>query len=301
MLWLPSGEMFQVHSANLPGNLSKGGKAHEYDLDASEAVANNAHTRYLQLFAEPWRHIRRGRRDDLQPTGDRQMSKWSKGSVPSESGPRPPDDLPWESLFGRGSVSRRNFIKGVIATGASVSAISLLAAPAWPRVAAAPQARGAVGRLISLQVNGRTRRVDVLPQETLAMTLRYKLGLTGTKLGCDRAECGACTVMIDGVAHYSCSTLTHRVRGREVTTVEGLEGADGTLHPVQQAFIDELGPQCGFCTPGQVMAGAALLGANPNPTREEARRAMSGNLCRCGAYDHYLNGVMRAAGEVSHA
>ena len=199
------------------------------------------------------------------------------------------------------SLSRRNFIKGVIATGASVSAISLLAGSAYPRVAAAPQARGAVGRLISLQVNGRTRRVDVLPQETLAMTLRYKLGLTGTKLGCDRAECGACTVMIDGVAHYSCSTLTHRVRGREVTTVEGLEEPDGTLHPVQQAFIDELGPQCGFCTPGQVMAAAALLGANPNPTRQEARRAMSGNLCRCGAYDHYLNGVMRAAGEVSRA
>ena len=234
------------------------------------------------------------------------MSKRTRESVsPSDSGARPPGDLPWEGFLarlpGRGSVSRRSFIKGVIATGASVSAISLLAAPASPRVAAVPQARGAVGRLISLQVNGRTRRVDVLPQETLAMTLRYRLGLTGTKLGCDRAECGACTVMIDGVAHYSCSTLTHRVRGREVTTVEGLEAPDGTLHPVQQAFVEELGPQCGFCTPGQVMAAAALLGANPNPTREEARRAMSGNLCRCGAYDHYLNGVMRAAGETSTA
>ena len=178
----------------------------------------------------------------------------------------------------------------VIATGASVSAISYFAGPA------ATSARASVPRLISLNVNGSTRRVDVLPQETLAMTLRYKLGLIGTKLGCDRAECGACTVMIDGVSHYSCSTLTQRVRDREVITVEGLESPDGTLHPVQQAFIDELGPQCGFCTPGQVMAAAALLRANPNPTREEARRAMSGNLCRCGAYDHYLNGVMRAAG-----
>ena len=103
------------------------------------------------------------------------------------------------------------------------------------------------------------------------MTLRYKLGLIGTKLGCDRAECGACTVMIDGVSHYSCSTLTQRVRGREVITVEGLESPDGTLHPVQQAFIDELGPQCGFCTPGQVMAAAALLRANP--TRPARRRA----------------------------
>lgn len=212
-------------------------------------------------------------------------------------------DASWQELLsqrpGRGGLSRRGFIKGVIATGASVSAISWFAAPA----AAPPQgaARGAVGRLVSLQVNGRTRRVDVLPQETLAMTLRYKLGLTGTKLGCDRAECGACTVMIDGVAHYSCSTLTHRVRGREITTVEGLEGPGGELHPVQRAFIDELGPQCGFCTPGQVMAAAALLRANPDPTREEARRAMSGNLCRCGAYDHYLNGVMRAAREGSSA
>ena len=201
------------------------------------------------------------------------------------------------TLPGRGPLSRRHFIKSVIATGASVSALSWLPAPA-SRPSSTP--RNTFTRLISLQVNGRTRRVDVLPQETLAMTLRYKLGLTGTKLGCDRAECGACTVMIDGVAHYSCSTLTHRVRGREVTTVEGLEGPGGELHPVQQAFIDELGPQCGFCTPGQVMSAAALLRANPDPTRDDARRAMSGNLCRCGAYDHYLNGVMRAAGEVSN-
>jgi len=97
------------------------------------------------------------------------------------------------------------------------------------------------------------------------------------------------------VNHYSCSTLTHRVRAKEITTVEGLETEGGELHPVQRAFIDELGPQCGFCTPGQVMSAVALLRANPSPTREEAQRAMSGNLCRCGAYDHYLNGVMRAA------
>jgi aerobic-type carbon monoxide dehydrogenase small subunit (CoxS/CutS family) len=154
---------------------------------------------------------------------------------------------------------------------------------------------GGVERLLSLNVNGQIRRVDVLPNETLAMTLRYKLGLTGTKLGCDRAECGACTVMIDDVAHYSCSTLTHRVRGRRIVTVEGLESASGELHPVQQAFIDELGPQCGFCTPGQVMSAVALLKANPNPSLQEVREGMAGNLCRCGAYDHYLNGVMRAA------
>ena len=226
------------------------------------------------------------------------MTEWPPDSRShNEPGQHPIDELPWEAavgaLPGRGNVSRRQFIKGVIASGVSVSAVSYFAAGST----APALAQGTVERLVSLNVNGQTRRVDVLPQETLAMTLRYKLGLTGTKLGCDRAECGACTVMLDGVAHYSCSTLTHRVRGREITTVEGLESPTGELHPVQQAFIDELGPQCGFCTPGQVVAAAALLQANPDPTREEARVAMSGNLCRCGAYDHYLNGVMRAARE----
>ena len=194
--------------------------------------------------------------------------------------------------------SRRNFIKGVIASGVTVSG-AIYFGPVLTR----PQRLSAQGveRLITLNVNGQTRRVDVLPGETLAMTLRYKLGLTGTKLGCDRAECGACTVLIGDVNHYSCTLLTHRVRNREVTTVEGLEGANGQLHPVQQAFIDELSPQCGFCTPGQVMSAVALLRSNPNPTRDEARIAMAGNLCRCGAYDHYLNGVMRAVEETSNA
>ena len=201
-------------------------------------------------------------------------------------------DTPFDE--GRGRWSRRDFIKGIIASGVAVSGVPYLASAASRPALQA----GAVERLISLNVNGQIRRVDVLPNETLAMTLRYKLGLTGTKLGCDRAECGACTVLIDDVTHYSCSTLTQRVRGKEITTVEGLESSTGELHPVQQAFMDELGPQCGFCTPGQVMAAVGLLTANPNPTREEARQAMSGNVCRCGAYDHYLNGIMRAAGEV---
>jgi aerobic-type carbon monoxide dehydrogenase small subunit (CoxS/CutS family) len=192
--------------------------------------------------------------------------------------------------------SRRTFIKGVIASGAAVSAAGYLFRGPGVRRAHA-QARGAVERLVSLNVNGQVRRVDVLPQETLAMTLRYKLGLTGTKLGCDRGECGACTVLIDDVPNYSCSTLTHAVRGRAVTTVEGLAAANGELHPVQKAFVAELAPQCGFCTPGQLMSTVALLKVNAKPTREEARHALSGNLCRCGAYDHYLNAVMRAARE----
>ena len=195
-------------------------------------------------------------------------------------------------------VSRREFIKRVIASGAVASSASFVMGGLAGCTTGSRRVAGSVERLISLNVNGQLRPVDVLPQETLAMTLRYKLGLTGTKLGCDRAECGACTVMLDGTTHYSCSTLTHSVRNRKVVTVEGLRGPGGELHPVQQAFVDELGPQCGFCTPGQVVAAVALLQNNPSPTREEARHAMSGNLCRCGAYDNYLNAVMRAAGNL---
>jgi aerobic-type carbon monoxide dehydrogenase small subunit (CoxS/CutS family) len=188
--------------------------------------------------------------------------------------------------------SRRLFIKGVIASGAAVTSAGALIACSS---GGGGVSVGGVERMLRLTVNGVERTVDVLPNETLAMTLRYKLNLTGTKLGCDRGECGACTVMVDGVASYSCSMLTHSIRNKAITTVEGLEAPDGTLHPVQQAMIDELGPQCGFCTPGQVMSAVALLNVNPNPTREEVRHALSGNLCRCGAYDNYTNSVMRAA------
>jgi len=183
--------------------------------------------------------------------------------------------------------SRREFIKRVIASGGMQGCSSQGTVPT--------AVAGSVERLVRINVNGQERPVDVLPQETLAMTLRYRLGLTGTKLACDRAECGACSVMIDDVVFNSCSVLTHSVRGRKVVTIEGVSGANGELHPVQQAFFDELSPQCGFCTPGQVISAVALLKRNPDPTREEARHAMAGNLCRCGAYDNYLNGIMRAA------
>ena len=194
-----------------------------------------------------------------------------------------------------GGSTRREFLRGVVCSGVAVSAA------AYMFTGHSRQARAAVRgveRLVSLNINGKTRRVDVAPNDTLAHTLRYRLGLTGTKIGCNRAECGACTVLADDVNIYSCSTLTHQVRGKKIQTVEGVASPDGTLHPVQQAFIDELGPQCGFCTPGQVMSAVGLLKKNPKPTVDEARRAMSGNLCRCGAYDHYLKGVMRAAGKV---
>jgi aerobic-type carbon monoxide dehydrogenase small subunit (CoxS/CutS family) len=192
------------------------------------------------------------------------------------------------------SVSRRTFIKGVIATGATASSAGYLFRGSGGLLAATV-AQGAADRLITLDVNGQHRRVDVLPNETLAMTLRYKLGLTGPKLGCDRAECGACTVLIDGVNHYSCSMLTHTVRHRRVTTIEGLQNPDtGALHPVQQAVLEEGGFQCAFCAPGFIMSMVALVESTPTFTREEAAQALSGNLCRCADYDKILSSAMRA-------
>jgi aerobic-type carbon monoxide dehydrogenase small subunit (CoxS/CutS family) len=134
-----------------------------------------------------------------------------------------------------------------------------------------------------------------MKQETLAWTLRYKLGLTGTKLGCDRAECGACTVLLDDVPHYSCSVLTHTVRGRKILTVEGLAKPDGTLHPVQQGVIDEQGFQCAFCMTGFIMSAVGFLKQNPNPTRLQMAHGLSGNLCRCQDYDKILTAMMRGA------
>ncbi|MFQ5681939.1 MAG: (2Fe-2S)-binding protein [Candidatus Binatia bacterium] len=190
-------------------------------------------------------------------------------------------------------ISRRDFIKGIIAAGSAASSVAYLFRGA-DFVFARPGHPGAVEHLVTLTVNGRKRRADVMKQETLVMTLRYKLGLTGTKLGCDRGECGNCSVLIDGVPRYACSVLTYTVRNSKITTIEGLASPSGRLHPVQEAFIKELGPQCGFCTPGQIMSTVGLLSVNPRPTRAEAAEALSGNLCRCGAYDHYLNAVMSA-------
>jgi aerobic-type carbon monoxide dehydrogenase small subunit (CoxS/CutS family) len=197
-------------------------------------------------------------------------------------------------------VTRRSFIKGVVAAGATVSAASYLFRGTGP-IFGQSSLPGAVERMITLNVNGQARRVDVVKQEMLAMTLRYKLGLTSPKLGCDRAECGACTVLIDGVPHYSCSVLTHTVRGRQVTTIEGLASADGTLHPVQQGVVDEQGFQCAFCMPGFVMAAVGFLKVNPNPTRAELAHGVSGNLCRCQDYDKILTALMRGAEHMRRA
>jgi aerobic-type carbon monoxide dehydrogenase small subunit (CoxS/CutS family) len=191
-------------------------------------------------------------------------------------------------------VSRRNFIKGVIAAGAAASSAAYLFR-ATPLSGQSGGVAGGVERLITINVNGQDRRVDVLPQETLAWTLRYKLGLTGTKLGCDRSECGACTVLVDDVPRYSCSVLTHTVRRQRIVTIEGLASVDGTLHPVQQGVVEEQGFQCAFCMTGFVMAAVGFLKANPNPTREELAHGVSGNLCRCQDYDKILTALMRGA------
>jgi aerobic-type carbon monoxide dehydrogenase small subunit (CoxS/CutS family) len=195
-----------------------------------------------------------------------------------KGGPRPAEEVPK-------SVSRRNFIKGVITSGVAISSAGYLCRTS-PLVHGQASAAG---------VNGQQRRVDVMKQETLASTLRYKLGLTGTKLGCDRAECGSCTVLIDDIPHYACSVLTHTVRGRKVLTIEGLATADGTLHPVQQGVIDEQGFQCAFCMSGFVMTTVGYLKTNPDPTRRQLAHGISGCLCRCQDYDKILTAMMRGA------
>ncbi len=194
----------------------------------------------------------------------------------------------------RAGVSRRAFIKGVIASGAVASSAAYLFRGSGETIFGQTAAPGSVERLITLNVNGQMRHVDVMKQETLAMTLRYKLGLTGTKIGCDRAECGACTVLVDDVPHYSCSVLTHTVRGRKVQTIEGLATGD-QLHPVQQAIVDEQGFQCAFCMSGFTMAVVGFLKENPSPTRAQLAHGISGNLCRCQDYDKILTAFMRGA------
>ena len=191
------------------------------------------------------------------------------------------------------ATSRRQFIKGVIFSGAAATGAGYLLTMGG--CSGGSGSVGGVERLLTLNVNGQTRPVDVLPNETLAMTLRYKLGLTGTKLGCDRAECGACTVLVDDVPRYSCSTLTHSVRGKKIVSIEGLASADGKLHPVQQAVVEGQGFQCAFCMSGFIMAATGYLKTNPSPTRDEMRHALSGNLCRCADYNKIMDCMMHAA------
>jgi len=188
--------------------------------------------------------------------------------------------------------SRRAFLKGgAAATGALGAALVPVAAEAQLPVARDLDSRRTT---VELTVNGTAYRQEVPNNRTLVEFLRDDLKLTGTKVGCDRAMCGACTVILDGRNVYSCSMLAVEVSGGQVLTIEGLGTAD-KLHPIQQAFIEKSGFQCGFCTPGQIMTTKALLDRMPRPTEDEARALMSGNLCRCSAYKRILESVMTAS------
>jgi xanthine dehydrogenase YagT iron-sulfur-binding subunit len=184
-------------------------------------------------------------------------------------------------------VSRRDFFKTV---GVGTFATSVISAVDAEAQATAPRAFGPGDVPIKLTINGRTQALSVEPRMTLLDAVRNKLDQTGTKRVCDRGSCGACTMIVDGRAIYSCSTLAIDAQGKNIRTVEGI--AQGTvLHPVQQAFCEADGLMCGFCTPGFVVAAVALLEKVPNPTPEQARRGLDGNICRCGTYV----GVLEAA------
>jgi xanthine dehydrogenase YagT iron-sulfur-binding subunit len=188
-------------------------------------------------------------------------------------------------------ITRRQFLT-TMGAGAAVAAASgsLAAEESKPELLRADEKAR-----ITLSINGRRHHLLVEPRWSLLYVLRERLGLTGTKVGCERGECGACTVLIDAVPRYACLTLAVEAQGARITTLEGLMSGED-LGPVQRAFIEDDAFQCGYCTPGQIMAAEGLLRANPEPSDEEIRQGMSGNLCRCGAYDHIFKAVRRAAG-----
>ena len=194
---------------------------------------------------------------------------------------------------GHNGVSRRSFIKGV---GVGVVTTSVLPAAVTGCGDMRSPEEGVTEAAITLNVNDQSRRVTVESRATLANTLKHEFDLTGTKVVCDRGECGGCTVLIDGEPVYACMILAIDVAGKEIVTIEGL-ARDGELSPVQQAFIDYDAYQCGYCTPGQIMAAEGLLKKNGNPDLEEIKRGMSGNICRCAAYQHIFAAVAAAAKE----
>lgn len=196
-------------------------------------------------------------------------------------------------------VSRRRFMvrSGATVSGALLFRGSVLAenqGRASPPGESVGDTAGSASR-IQLTVNGLQHELEVAHHLTLAEVLRDQLGLTGVKIGCNRGECGACTILLDGKAVYSCSLIAALVDGSKITTIEGLANGE-ELHPLQQAFMDHDGLQCGFCTPGQIMAAKALLEAHPAPSEAQVRRALSGNLCRCACYSHIVAAVLDVAG-----
>ncbi len=198
-----------------------------------------------------------------------------------------------KALQDKWPISRRGFLTGTGAGAICVMASGQLFAAAEKEGSAAVMAADVPAR-ITLTINGRDHDLLVEPRWTLLFVLREKIGLTGAKEGCGRGECGACTVLIDEVPRYACMTLAVEARGKAVTTVEGLLDGEA-LGPVQSAFVEEDAFQCGYCTPGQIMSVEGLLRKNPDPTTDEIRTAVSGNLCRCGAYSHIFKAAAKAA------
>ena len=259
-------------------------------------------------------------RNDLFDDEPEQPKPATEQAAPPASG-----DPPASADSGGGplntNVSRRSFLGGAagVAAGAAVvggvvgagGAVALgafdddddagggssKAASGDEMTIGAPGGRYVSEAVIKLTVNGRDEWVKVGSNESLAEVLRRTLGLTGTKIGCDRSECSACTVIVDGAAKNSCSLLAIREDGKKISTIEGQIGPDGELSAVQQAFLDKMGLQCGFCTPGQVMQATALLAHNQKPDEATIRHAMSGNLCKCAAYPNILAAIQQAAGK----
>ena len=197
----------------------------------------------------------------------------------------------------RSALSRRSFLRGSALTTAGatmINATSALLAQAETAENSSAPAVGPDAVAITLQINGAAQPLRVEPRMTLAETLRGPLGLTGTKVACDRGACSACTVLIDGSPICSCMMLAIDVGARRVTTIEGLAQGD-TLHPVQQAFIEHDALQCGFCTPGMVMSCAALLERMPEPSADDVSAAIGGHFCRCGTYPHVVAATLAAA------
>ncbi len=207
---------------------------------------------------------------------DMDMNEQGKDNVKSGSSP---------------GMTRRGFLTTVGAGAVTLAMADKL--PASPAAEAEMTERGEMTN-VTLQINGRTYRLLVEPRWSLLYVLREGLGLTGTKVGCERGECGACTVLIDDVPRYACMTLAAEAEGARITTLEGLMKGE-QLGPVQQAFREHDAFQCGYCTPGQIMAVEGLLRARPDPSLDEIRRGVSGNICRCGAYKHIFNAAKRAA------
>jgi carbon-monoxide dehydrogenase small subunit len=154
---------------------------------------------------------------------------------------------------------------------------------------------------VSVTVNGTPHSADVEPRTLLVYFLREEVGLTGTNVGCDTSTCGSCTVLLDGESVKSCTLLAAQADGRQIATIEGMAAADGTLHPLQDAFHRNHGLQCGYCTPGMVMAAASYLKENPTPTEEEVRESLEGNLCRCTGYQNIVKSILDAADRMSGA